>query len=277
MKILLTNDDGVVSTGIQVLARTLTDMDLLGGVLAPDRERSGTGHAITVGFPLRVFPLDPGMFSPTVSAYSCDGTPTDCVNLGLDLLFPHTDLVVSGINQGPNLGEDVTYSGTVCAAMEGAVLGRPAMAVSLCCSSSHDIRHNTTAALATMALLKVLEDAPLPEGTFLNVNVPNVLVPGIKGFKLTRLGKRRYHDKFTKMKDPTGRDCYWIGGKTEDSPVEGTDIAAIAEGYISVTPLHVDMTDHGFLGELKDAGFVDKLLDVVHSAHEKASQGESIF
>lgn len=264
MKILLTNDDGVVSTGIQVMSRMLTEQEMLGGVLAPDRERSGAGHSITVGVPLRLFPLDPGMFSPDVTAYSCDGSPTDCVNIGLDLIFPSIDFVVSGINQGANLGEDVTYSGTVCAAMESAVLGRPAMAVSLCCSSKSTFRHNTTAAIAAMTILKAIEEIGLPEGTFLNVNVPNELLPAIKGFKLTSLGKRKYYDKFTKMKDPSGRDCIWIGGSTKDEPVEGTDIAAVAEGYVSVTLLHTDMTAREQMGELAQRGLIEQLNSAMH-------------
>ena len=250
MKILLTNDDGVISTGIQMMSRLLSDKGWLSAVIAPDRERSGTGHSITVGHPVRVHPLDPGMFSSNVSAYSCDGTPTDCVNIGLDLLFPQTDFVVSGINQGPNMGDDVTYSGTVCAAMEGVILGRPSIAVSLACDHSGGFRHNMTAALAAMSVIAYAERTPLPEGTLLNVNVPNELIRNIKGFKLTRRGTRKYRDKFTTMKDPHGKDCYWIGGRIEDKMEEGTDVAAVAEGYVSVTPIQIDMTNYALLDEM---------------------------
>ena len=131
MKILLTNDDGVISQGIQTLSKVLDEKGWLAAVVAPDRERSGIGHAVTVDRPLRVHPLDPGMFAPSVPAFSCDGTPSDWVIIGLDALCPSANLVVSGINNGPNLADDVTISGTVCAAMEGVMSGRPAIAVSI--------------------------------------------------------------------------------------------------------------------------------------------------
>ncbi|MDR3331368.1 MAG: 5'/3'-nucleotidase SurE [Synergistaceae bacterium] len=259
MKILLTNDDGVISTGIQILSRSLADREWLMAVVAPDRERSGMGHAITSGVPVRVHPLDPGMFSPGVTAYSCDGTPTDCVTLGLDLLFPDADFVVSGINQGPNMGDDVTYSGTVCAAMEGVILGRPAVAVSLCCKPNDSFRHNTTATLAALAVLEYVERTGLPNDTLLNVNVPNEFMKNIKGFKLTRRGHRRYVDKFTTIKDPHGKDCYWIGGRVEDKREDGTDITAVDDGYVSVSPIAMDMTNYPLLDEMRGKG-VDVLL-----------------
>lgn len=259
MKILLTNDDGVISTGIQMMSKLLADKGLLSAVVAPDRERSGTGHSITVGHPVRVYPLDPGMFAADVSAYSCDGTPTDCVNIALDLLFPQTDFVVSGINQGPNMGDDVTYSGTVCAAMEGVILGRPSIAVSLACKPGDSFRHNMTAALATMSIVNYIEKNPLPAGVLLNINVPNEFIRNIKGFKLTRRGTRKYKDKFTIMKDPHGKDCYWIAGRIEDKMEEGTDVTAVAEGYVSVTPIHIDMTSYDTLGEMQIKGVEDQL------------------
>ncbi|MDR1137603.1 MAG: 5'/3'-nucleotidase SurE, partial [Synergistaceae bacterium] len=192
MKILLTNDDGIISQGIQIISRMLADKGWLAAVVAPDRERSGMGHAITVDRPIHAHPLDPGMFSAEVPAYSCDGTPTDCVTIGLDMLFPSADCVVSGINQGPNLSDDVTYSGTVCAAMEGVILKRQSIAVSLCSKPGDSFKHNMTAALAAMAILEYVEKNPLPLGVLLNVNVPNELIKNIKGFKLTQRGKREY-------------------------------------------------------------------------------------
>lgn len=258
MKILLTNDDGVVSSGIRVLANMLSEKALLGAIIAPDRERSGAGHSITVDRPIRTHPLDPGMFPQDVTCYSCDGTPTDCVNLGLDLLFPHTDFVVAGINQGANMGDDMTYSGTVCAALESVILGRPAMAVSLACGST-GFRHNTTAALVAMAVLEHIEQHPLPAGTFLNVNVPNLLFPQLKGFKITRRGIRRYKDKFMTIKDPSGTDRYWIGGTPEEGTEEGTDVAAVAAGFVSVTPVQVDMTDYRVIDEMTASGVADQL------------------
>ena len=266
MKILLTNDDGVISAGIQTMSRPLADKGWLTAIVAPDRERSGMGHAITVGHPVRVHPLDPGMFAPGVSAYSCDGTPTDCVTIGLDLLFQQADFVVSGINQGPNMGDDITYSGTVCAAMEGVILGRPSVAISLACKPEDRFRHNTTAALAAMTVLNYIEEAGLPKDVLLNVNVPNELIRNIKGFKVTRRGIRKYRDKFTCMKDPRGKDCYWIAGRIEDKLQEGTDVTAVADGYVSVTPIHMDMTHYEMLGEMIDAGVAAKLSEKLNIA-----------
>lgn len=261
MKILLTNDDGVTSSGIRILSRMLAEREILEAIIAPDRERSGCGHAMTMNTPVRTMPLDPGMFTSEVTSYSCDGTPTDCVNLGLDLLFPHADFVVSGINQGSNMGDDITYSGTVCAAMEAVILGRPAIAVSLCCDDTIGFRHNTTAAAVAMTILEYLEEEPLPPSTFLNINVPNLLIPQIKGFQITRSGTRRYTDKFKIIKDPHGKDCYWIGGRVIDDPQEGTDIKAIADGFVSITPIRIDMTDHDRIAEMSVSGYADKLFD----------------
>ncbi|MDR3280829.1 MAG: 5'/3'-nucleotidase SurE [Synergistaceae bacterium] len=257
MKILLSNDDGVISQGIQIMSRILADKGWLSAVVAPDRERSGMGHAITVDRPVRVRPLDPGMFSPGVSAYSCDGTPTDCVTIGLSQLCPSSDFVVSGINQGPNMGDDVTYSGTVCAAMEGAIMGRPSVAVSLCSMSNDSFRHNMTAALSATAVLEHVERNPLPPDVLLNVNVPNELIKKIKGFKLTKRGKRRYLDKIICLKDPHGVDSYWIAGKIEDSPEDGTDVTAVRDGYVSVTPIKMDMTDYALLDEMRSRALED--------------------
>ncbi len=254
MKILLTNDDGVISAGIQTLAKILADKGKLAAVVAPDRERSGMGHAITVTKPVRVHLMERGVFPDIAPAYSCDGTPTDCVTIGLDLLFPQVDFVISGINQGPNLGDDVTYSGTVCAAMEGVVLGRPSLAISLASEPTDSAKHNTTAAVAAMAVLNYVEKNPLPEGTLLNVNVPNKPLTEIKGFQLTRRGIRRYTEKFTCMKDPHGKDCYWIAGKIDDVLEEGADVTAVAQGYISVTPVHMDMTQYTLLESMRAEG-----------------------
>ncbi|MDR1471187.1 MAG: 5'/3'-nucleotidase SurE [Synergistaceae bacterium] len=254
MKVLLTNDDGVTSPGIQIISRMLSERGWLSAVIAPDRERSGMGHAITVDRPVRVRPLDPGMFSPDVSAYSCDGTPTDCVTIGLEALSVQSDFVVSGINQGPNLGDDVTYSGTACAAIEGVILGRPAVAVSLCVKQGDSFKHNTTAALAATAILSYAEKNGLPEDVMLNVNVPNELLRNIKGFKITRRGKRSYRDKFICLKDPQGNDCYWLGGSIEDTWEEGSDVTAVRDGYVSVTPVNLDMTDYAVLDDMLSNG-----------------------
>jgi 5'-nucleotidase len=259
MKILLSNDDGVISQGIQILSRMLNEKSWLAAIVAPDRERSGNGHAVTVDRPVRVHPLDPGMFAPGIPAYSCDGTPSDCVTVGLDALFPAADCVVSGINQGPNLADDVTLSGTVSAAMEGVMMGRPAIAVSLCTKSGDSFRHNTTAALAAMAVLELVEKHPLPKGVMLNVNVPNELIKNVKGFRITQRGIRKYVDRITCVKDPYGNDIYWIAGKPLEKMEDGTDVTAVNEGYVSVTPLHLDMTQYDLLVEMRSNDFDKKM------------------
>jgi len=259
MKILLTNDDGVTSQGIQTLSKALNEKDRLMAVIAPDRERSGMGHAVTVDRPVRVRPLDPGMFAPGVPAFSCDGTPSDCVTIGLDVLFSSADFVVSGINDGPNIADDVTLSGTVSAAMEGVMSGRPAVAVSLCAKRGENFRHYTTAALAAMAVIEHVEHNPLPKGVMLNVNVPNAFIKNVKGFKITHRGFRKYTDRVTSIKTPFGGDAYWIAGKPQDGEEEGTDVTSVNEGYISVTPLQLDMTQYGFLGEMRSQELDKKL------------------
>ncbi|MDR1965942.1 MAG: 5'/3'-nucleotidase SurE [Synergistaceae bacterium] len=266
MKILLTNDDGVVSQGIQIISRILAEKGWLSAVVAPDRERSGMGHAITVDRPLRVRPLDPGMFAPGVSAYSCDGTPTDCVAIGLDALFPGADFVVSGINQGPNLSDDVTYSGTVGAAMEGLVMGRQAVAVSLASASRDRFKHNTTAALAATIVLEHVKENPLPENVLLNINVPNELMKNIKGFKITKMGHRKYVDKIACLKDPHGNDTYWIAGRVDDTREQGSDVTAVSDGYVSVTPVRMDMTDYAMLDEMRSQGLGEKFSEMLNVA-----------
>ncbi|MDR3076108.1 MAG: 5'/3'-nucleotidase SurE [Synergistaceae bacterium] len=259
MKILLTNDDGVISQGIQSLSRMFNDKDWLAAVVAPDRERSGQGHSVTVDRPVRVHPLDPGMFAPGIPAYSCDGTPSDCVTIGLDVLCQTADFVVSGINNGPNMADDVTLSGTVSAAMEGVMIGRPAIAVSLCTKPGDSFKHNTTAALAATAVLEYVEKNPLPKDVMLNVNVPNDLIKNIKGFKITQRGNRKYLDRITCAKDPYGNDAYWIAGKASEKDEEGTDVTAVRDGYVSVTPLQLDMTQYDLLVEMRSQDIDKKL------------------
>ncbi|MDR3353797.1 MAG: 5'/3'-nucleotidase SurE [Synergistaceae bacterium] len=255
MKVLLTNDDGVASDGIHTMSKYLAGRGWLLAVVAPDRERSGVGHAITAGTHVRARPLDDaGSFAPGVAVYSCDGTPTDCVVVGLDLLFPDAGFVVSGINQGANMGDDVTYSGTVCAAMEGVILGRQSVAVSLCCGARDGLRHNMTAAMSAMAVLEYVERTGLPKDTLLNVNVPNEHIKKIKGFKLTKRGWRRYVDKLEHVSGPGGEVRCLIGGRTEDIDEEGSDVTAVRDGYVSITPVCLDMTHYGLLDEMRDKG-----------------------
>jgi 5'-nucleotidase len=258
MKILLTNDDGVISQGIHLLSKMLDEKGWLEAIIAPDRERSSIGHAVTVDRPIRVHPLDPGMFEPDVSAFSCDGTPSDCVTIGLEALCPSADFVVSGINDGPNLGDDVTLSGTVSAAMEGVMLGRPAIAVSLCSKHGENFKHNTTAALAVMAVVEYVLHHPLPKDVMLNLNVPNDFIKNVKGFKMTHRGIRKYKDSATHIKTPSGSDAYWITGKSpQEREEEGSDVTAVNNGYISVTPLQLDMTQYDLLAEMR-AQEIDK-------------------
>ena len=244
MKILLTNDDGVLSPGIQILSRVLAERGLLAGMMARDRERSGVGHAMTMNHPVRAWLLEPGSFSSKSPAYACDGNPTDCVTLALEAFFHDIDFVLSGINQGANLGDDLTYSGTVCAAFEGLMFDKSAMAISLCCAAADRVRHNTTAAAVAVVLLDWIKANPLPAGIMLNVNVPNVTLRDLKGVRFTHKGIRRYRNKLTRMKTPHGQDCFWIGGTIDDHLVPGSDVLAVSEGYVSVTPIHMDMTHY---------------------------------
>lgn len=234
MRILLSNDDGVYAPGIQILANALREFAHV-QVVAPDRNRSGASNALTLESPLRVSTLMNGDMSVQM------GTPTDCVFLGVNTLMrPQPDVVVSGINHGPNLGDDVIYSGTVAAAMEGRHLGLPALAVSL---DGH--QHYETAAVVTCSLLRALLRQPLRTSRILNINVPDLPLEQIKGIRVTRCGSRQPADKVIAQQDPRGNTVYWIGppGNKLDAS-EDTDFAAVEAGYVSVTPLHVDLTAH---------------------------------
>ncbi|HET6551524.1 MAG TPA: 5'/3'-nucleotidase SurE [Solirubrobacter sp.] len=255
LRVLLTNDDGIDAEGLQALRRalvTLADVEL--AVIAPDGNRSATARSITFRRPLWVqeVPFDDG----TVG-HACDGTPVDCVrlaSLGLIEGF-EPDIVVSGINHGANLGDDITYSGTVAAALEGVVLGIPALAV-----SQQSVRREVdfrlgysfdfaTAAAFTARVVDRLDDVPLPSGTLLNVNVPAGEVDGVE---VARLGKRKYEDRLDLIEEDTGRKLYRVYG---DSPVHddepGTDLAAVSAGRIAVTPLHFDLTAERGMEELR--------------------------
>ncbi len=239
MKILVSNDDGVFAPGIATLANELAKIaDVV--VVAPDRNRSGASNSLTLTRPLNVKRMDNGY-------YSVEGTPTDCVHLAVTgFLDTQFDMVVSGINDGANLGDDVLYSGTVAAAMEGRYLGLPAIAVSL--AGEH---HYQTAALIAKQLVMQLQVNGLPSQTILNVNVPNVAIEDIKEMQVTRLGKRHCAEPIIKDHDPRGRPIYWIGrpGPEADSGI-GTDFNAINTGMVSVTPLHLDMTNYKMFDQL---------------------------
>lgn len=259
MKLLLTNDDGIYSIGIQTMAKRLADAghELL--LVAPDRERSGTGHAMTLDRPLFLRDADKRLFTGGYPAKMCDGMPTDCVIMGIDVLGFEPDVVISGINQGPNLGDDITYSGTVCAAMEGVIAGFPSIALSLVMSSKDKSAHNETAADVLMSLLGWIKDDPIPRGVFYNINVPNLPTGELKGIRLTTKGVRRYRDKITVVRSPFGEERYWLGGHIEDDMSEGTDVQAVSLGYVSITPLHMDMTNFEAYENCKKNGMEETL------------------
>ncbi len=240
--ILVTNDDGVYSPGIQILAKRLRELDRV-VIVAPDRERSAAGHSMTLHRPLLIEEIKE-------SVYSVNGTPTDCVNIAVKGLMKETPrLVVSGINKGPNLGDDITYSGTVAGAIEARLLGVPSVAVSL--AARNDFRFSEAAEVAARTAVMIFEKG-LTEGTLLNINVPNLPIHQIRGTVLTRLGKRIYHQMTVERVDPRGKRYYWIGGGEPDWEREtGTDFDAIDRNLVSITPLHLDLTDYSSFQKLK--------------------------
>ncbi len=240
-QLLVSNDDGVYAPGLAALASSLKNIAQL-TVVAPDRNHSGASNALTLENPLRIQQLDNKFIAVS-------GTPTDCVHLALNELCTETpDLVVSGINNGANMGDDVLYSGTVAAAMEGRFLGLPALAVSLVGKV-----HFESAAFYAKQLVEKLIQQPLSADQVLNVNVPDLPLAQIKGIKVTRLGKRHQAEMIEKGVDPRGRDIYWVGppGEIADAG-EGTDFHAIENGYVSITPLKVDLTATEQLQNLQD-------------------------
>jgi 5'-nucleotidase len=251
MRVLLTNDDGITATGLNAMRRALLELpDVELEVIAPDSNRSATGRAVTLRDPIWVEEVE---FGDGTTGFATDGTPVDCVRFAaLGLIEASPDLIVSGINHGANLGDDITYSGTVAAALEGIMLGIPALAVSL-------VRGGEFEPLAAFVarIVDELDDVPMPAGTLLNVNGPG---GEVRGACACRLGKRIYNDKMTLTEEEGGRRRYYLYG---DEPgyehEEGTDFAAIAEGLIAVTPVHFDLTDQAGVEEL--AGFdLERLL-----------------
>lgn len=264
-KILVTNDDGVYADGIQILAKHLSRAGYCVLVCAPDRERSASGHSMTMDRPLHIKKVEHRQFSDGFEAYACDGTPTDSVIMGLEVLGFHADAVVSGINCGPNLGDDITYSGTACAAMEGVISGLPSIAVSLVCSPCDAVKNFGAAADAAVKLIEWIGEHHMEDGIFYNMNVPNLPDGAIKGVKMTRKGARRYRDKITVVKTPFGGEAYWVGGRIEDCMGEGTDVSAVRENYISITPVHLEMTSFSALsaanGQNMAAELWNRILD----------------
>lgn len=244
-RILLTNDDGVLADGLRLLARSLREIAEV-VVVAPDREQSATGHSLTLHRPLRMQQLEE-------SVYSVDGTPTDCVNLAILWLLKDRppDLIVSGINFGFNLGDDVTYSGTVSATFEGTLLGIPSLAFSQEVAEGFSFERGVGVA---RHFIEVLTAEPLPNDLLLNVNIP---AGEIKGVRLTRLGSRVYKQVVVEKVDPRGRNYFWIAGTPVWQEEEGTDHAAVSTGHVSVTPLHLDLTDYRGLESY--AGLLERL------------------
>jgi 5'-nucleotidase len=240
LKILLSNDDGYRADGLGALANALRAMGEV-SIVAPDRNRSGASNSLTLDVPLRVASFGP-------QSYYVNGTPTDCVHLAISGFFDFEhDIVVSGINDGPNLGDDVLYSGTVAAAMEGRFLGLPAVAISLCTQSGSPRNFHAAARIAT-ELVARLRDTPLESASILNVNVPDLPDAEHRGVMTTRLGQRHRSEPILRAKDPRGRNVYWVGpaGAGQDAG-PGTDFHAIGEGFTSVTPLQIDLTRHAAL------------------------------
>jgi 5'-nucleotidase len=241
MRILVSNDDGYQSPGLRVLAQALKRFGEV-IVVAPDRDRSGASNSLTLTVPIRAEESENGFIR-------VEGTPTDCVHLAITgLLDREPDLVVAGINHGPNLGDDVIYSGTVAAATEGRFLGLPAMAISI---DAYDPKHLDTAAKVASRLVGKLGEGSFGPNVILNVNVPDIRFEALRGLAATRLGHRHKAEPVTTSTDPRGRKVYWVGpaGPEQDAG-PGTDFHALRNGYVSVTPLQVDLTRHGLLESL---------------------------
>ena len=249
MKILVSNDDGYRAEGILRLREALVRFGPV-TIVAPDRNRSGASNSLTLDVPLRVFEVEP-------SVYYVIGTPTDCVHLAISGLFDFEhDMVVSGVNDGANLGDDVLYSGTVAAAVEGRFLGLPTLAMSLCTQPASG-RYFETGARVAALLIEQLLARPLPErALILNVNVPDVPFETLKGFRATRLGFRHRSEHVIQARDPHGQPVYWVGpAGAEQDAGPGTDFHAVAHGFVSVTPLQIDLTRHAAIERL--TGWLD--------------------
>lgn len=243
MNILCTNDDGYLATGIGVLARAASALGTV-TMVAPDREQSATSNSLTLHHPLRARRARDG-------AWMVDGTPTDCVILAVsELLSERPDVVLSGVNHGSNMGEDVLYSGTVAGAMEATVIGIPAVALSYCGEFPEELEGFE--ALVTEVLEGILERDDFPEDTLLNVNLPAIPPGEVKGIRITSLGRRRYADSITRADDPSGREYFWIGGGVAEwRGTRDSDFQAVEDGYVSVTPLHLDLTNYGLIEDIR--------------------------
>src|SRR5688572_17261505 len=243
MRLLCTNDDGYLAKGLEVLAEAARTLGAV-SIVAPDREQSATSNSLTIHHPLRARRASDG-------AMVVDGTPTDCVILAVgELLEQRPDVCLSGINHGPNMGEDVLYSGTVAGAMEATVLGIPAIALSYAGDRYEEIEG--WAPLVASLLSSILSHGSFPEDTLLSVNLPGISPNDVRGVRVTSLGRRRYSESLTRAKDPSGREYFWIGGGTTSwqGPPD-SDFRAVQDGYVSVTPLHLDLTNYGLIEEIR--------------------------
>jgi 5'-nucleotidase len=245
MRILISNDDGIHSPGLAELVRALDGLGEL-WVVAPDREQSAVGHMITLSDPIR---LSMANTDDAIRRFAITGTPADCVKLAISQLMPgRPDLVVSGINRGENTGISVIYSGTVSAATEGAINGIPSLAVSL--DSFHSNNFEFSGRIARMYARIVMERG-LPEGTLLNINVPDLPTERILGLRVARQGRARFQETFLERSDPRGRTYYWMDGEKIPLEERGTDSAVLQEGYVAITPIHLDLTHHSFIEHLE--------------------------
>jgi 5'-nucleotidase len=257
MYILVTNDDGVWAPGVQALAKKMTEVGEV-VLVAPLEEKSAIGHGITIRDPIRVEEIK---LDGLKKVYGVNGTPADCVKLGIEELMEHEcGLVISGINQGPNLGTDVLYSGTVSAAIEGVLLRTPSIAVSL---ASWEHRDFSVAAEITAALVRkmIRENKVLPPGTLLNINIPAVEKEKIKGIRITELGPREYENHFEKRYDPRGNAYFWAVGKLlpTQGDHEDCDTHAVENNYVSITPLQFDLTNYEIIQEIRKWGLEDSI------------------
>ncbi len=248
MRILVSNDDGIFSNGIRALTEGLVQNHEI-YVVAPDRERSATGHSLTLHRPLRI---DEVSHLPGVkAAYSTDGTPSDCVKIAIGAILKEPpEMVISGINHGPNMGSDVLYSGTVSAAMEGAIYDIPSIAVSL---ADHKPKDFNSAVAFICKLLNHISGIKFPHRTLLNINIPALPLLDIAGIEITKLGVRPYNDYFEKRVDPRGRTYYWLAGEAiEENELPGTDVFAVRNNQVSITPVTIHMTNEKMVPELKE-------------------------
>lgn len=242
IKILVSNDDGINSEGLDALVVALKDLGEV-IVVAPDRDQSASSHSLSLHRPLRMDKI-------AENVYTVDGTPTDCINLAVNGILRNDkpDLIVSGINKGANLGDDITYSGTVSAAIEGTLLKIPSIAISL---NARNGFHFETASEYSISISRYVLNHGLPDGILLNVNIPNLEIQSVKGLKITKQGKRIYDEPVVEKVDPRGKQYYWIGGDElgyED--IDESDIVSVNDGYVSVTPIKLDLTDYDYLSKL---------------------------